>query len=294
MEKFLLFDQERKVNKLILHSGKFHADDVTLAALILECINPDCVISRTNVLDIDNVEDDTIVADIGNMYDGYQFFDHHQREEIETPKSALGLFWDDFGNKDHPAYTRFNEFVNIINLIDTGAIKTPDEYCSGISAMNPFWSETITESEAFDNAVLIVRELIRAIINNNLDVINECYDKLNKRKEEFDKCSEMANEYLEKNAKLIPVSPEYSLLDLTDRFIPYNNYVKNHSDIVAIITPGRIEPAVNVLFANRDNLFPEEWIDATPAFITFIHKSRFLAAFANKESVIKYFEEVLK
>lgn len=292
-EKLILFDDGRELNNLIVHGGKFHADDVTLAALILECINPECIITRTNMPDMGIEADDVIIADIGNEYDGYKFFDHHQREEFEEPKSALGLFWDTYGNESNHQYFQFDMFVKGINLTDTGATTEKDEYCIGISSMNPLWNESIDEDTAFMNAVELARKMIRSIANSDTDAINEVYDELNKRKELYEKAGEDAVVYLEEDASLIDVSPDYKILDLTGKFIPYSGYTRNHSEIIAAIFEGR-NGSVNCMFTCRDNLFPEEWINNPPEDVVFIHKARFVCAFKDKESIVKWFKEAIQ
>ena len=76
--------QERKVNmennnfsipdKLIVHGGEFHADDVMTAA-ILKSLNPDIEIERVYSVP-DELSANTLVADIG-----FGKYDHHQDDK---------------------------------------------------------------------------------------------------------------------------------------------------------------------------------------------------------------------
>ena len=76
------------------HSGKFHADDVFSAALLLY-LNPEITIIRGN-----KVPDDYegIVFDIGRGE-----FDHHQKDsrirENGIPYAAFGLLWEVLGEE---------------------------------------------------------------------------------------------------------------------------------------------------------------------------------------------------
>ena len=74
------------------HSGKFHADDVFSAALLLY-LNPEITITRGNRV----LEDfDGIVFDIGRGR-----YDHHQKDsrvrENGIAYAAFGLLWEELG-----------------------------------------------------------------------------------------------------------------------------------------------------------------------------------------------------
>ena len=74
------------------HSGKFHADDVFSAALLLY-LNPEIMITRGNRVPEDF---DGIVFDIGRGQ-----YDHHQKDsrirENGIPYAAFGLLWEELG-----------------------------------------------------------------------------------------------------------------------------------------------------------------------------------------------------
>ena len=74
------------------HGGKFHADDVFSAALLLY-LNPEIQISRGNRV-LENF--DGLVFDIGRGA-----YDHHQKDsrirENGVPYAAFGLLWEALG-----------------------------------------------------------------------------------------------------------------------------------------------------------------------------------------------------
>lgn len=76
------------------HSGKFHADDVFSAALLLY-LNPEITITRGNRVPEDF---DGIVFDIGRGR-----YDHHQKDsrvrENGIAYAAFGLLWEELGSE---------------------------------------------------------------------------------------------------------------------------------------------------------------------------------------------------
>ena len=93
-----------KLEAIIVHDGKFHADDV-MAVWIAKQINPDVNIMRTRnekelVQGLTNPN--VIVADVGEG-----MYDHHQKEGVRfyptqekgNQMAACGLVWDKWGEK---------------------------------------------------------------------------------------------------------------------------------------------------------------------------------------------------
>lgn len=76
------------------HGGKFHADDVFSAALLLH-FNPQLTIQRGNRVPEDFAG---IVFDIGRGE-----YDHHQKDsrirENQVPYAAFGLLWEALGTE---------------------------------------------------------------------------------------------------------------------------------------------------------------------------------------------------
>lgn len=94
MTEDLLEQIQRKDAAAFTHGGKFHADDVFSAALLLY-LNPEIVITRGNRVPEDF---DGIVFDIGRGR-----YDHHQKDsrvrENGVPYAAFGLLWEELGEQ---------------------------------------------------------------------------------------------------------------------------------------------------------------------------------------------------
>ena len=92
MTEDLLEQIQRKDAAAFTHGGKFHADDVFSAALLLY-LNPEIVITRGNRVP-ENFAG--IVFDIGRGR-----YDHHQKDsrvrENGVPYAAFGLLWEELG-----------------------------------------------------------------------------------------------------------------------------------------------------------------------------------------------------
>ena len=90
--------------KIIIHDGLFHQDDVTSYAF-LNYLYPDNTLIRTRELENIDIDINTIVIDVGRMYDPYKNrFDHHQTEfghtfdkETKIKMSSTGLVYKHFG-----------------------------------------------------------------------------------------------------------------------------------------------------------------------------------------------------
>ncbi len=94
MTEDLLEQIQRKDAAAFTHGGKFHADDVFSAALLLY-LNPEIVITRGNRVP-ENFAG--IVFDIGRGR-----YDHHQKDsrvrENGVPYAAFGLLWEELGEQ---------------------------------------------------------------------------------------------------------------------------------------------------------------------------------------------------
>ncbi|MFA6427237.1 MAG: MYG1 family protein [Candidatus Magasanikbacteria bacterium] len=133
----------------VTHSGDMHPDDVMAGGFLKET-NPGIRFVRTRdktVLEAAMSDDDTVVYDVGFVYDeSRNCYDHHQRQNAPNPRpngvpfSSFGLLWQRFGlsycerlvakyGKDiDPAQLHElidHELVQGIDVIDTGAVDNP-------------------------------------------------------------------------------------------------------------------------------------------------------------------------
>ena len=133
------------------HSGKFHADDVFSAALLLY-LNPEIQITRGNRVPEEYEE---IVFDIGRGK-----YDHHQKNsrvrENGTPYAAFGLLWEELGEEilGKELAEKFDEsFVQPLDLNDNTGEK--NELATLIGNFNPTWDAKGGSDEAFFQAVSV-------------------------------------------------------------------------------------------------------------------------------------------
>lgn len=184
-----------KIDKLITHSGRFHADDVC-AAVILTSMFPEAEVIRTR--------DDALIAsmigraiifDVGKRYlPEDQIYDHHmkgaRKRDDGVTYSSFGLVWEMFGEwylrdvmkieKEHirPLWKEFDQkFVRMIDALDNGDIspaKAGPVYDlsigSFISDLNPLQSNDADPDALFLHAVhvssLLIERRVMAIDND--------------------------------------------------------------------------------------------------------------------------------
>lgn len=174
----------------VTHNGEFHLDE-TLATVILRAAFGNFRLIRTrdkNIIEDPKVD---IVYDVGKMYDGVKWFDHHQinkkLRQNGIPYSACGLIWKHFGHKAlvekgvpieniNDIWTHMDEhLVYGADAIDNGEWKRseiPLHNIAGIvSDFNLTWDSIEDEDEAFEKAVDVVTKVFDNIINDQLAVI---------------------------------------------------------------------------------------------------------------------------
>ena len=138
------------------HGGKFHADDVFSAALLLH-FNPQLTIQRGNRVPEDFAG---IVFDIGRGE-----YDHHQKDsrirENQVPYAAFGLLWEALGTEilSPEMAARFDEkFVQPLDLNDNTGEK--NELASMIGMFNPVWDDNSGSDAAFLEAVAVAGRIL--------------------------------------------------------------------------------------------------------------------------------------
>lgn len=188
------------------HSGKFHADDVFSAALLLY-LNPEITITRGNKVPEDF---EGIVFDIGRGQ-----YDHHQKDsrirENGVAYAALGLLWEALGAEilGEELAQKFDEaFVQPLDNNDNTGEK--NELAALIGNFNPTWDASGSNDEAFFQAVSVAGMILENKFERYLG--NERADR---RVEEILEAHERAlqsGEKTENEAKiLILPEKEYSL-----------------------------------------------------------------------------------
>ena len=138
------------------HGGKFHADDVFSAALLLH-FNPKLTIQRGNRVP---EEFAGIVFDIGRGE-----YDHHQKDsrirENGAPYAAFGLLWEELGTEilsPKMAECFDEKFVQPLDNNDNTGEK--NELAGLIGMFNPVWDDNRGSDAAFFEAVTIAGRIL--------------------------------------------------------------------------------------------------------------------------------------
>ncbi|KAH3685278.1 hypothetical protein WICPIJ_003752 [Wickerhamomyces pijperi] len=164
------------------HSGSFHADE-SLAVYMLRLLPRYGRGELTRSRDPKDWEAADIVVDVGAVYDGVKFFDHHQRgftetfdDKHSTKLSSAGLIYKHFGKEIITQLTSvkeeavldllhvkiYEDFIEAIDANDNGINKFETEHPSAprfkdraitlpsiVSNLNPLWNEDNSDA-AFD------------------------------------------------------------------------------------------------------------------------------------------------
>ena len=244
----LLYQIHRPGASAFTHSGKFHADDVFSAALLLY-LNPEIMITRGNRVPEDF---DGIVFDIGRGQ-----YDHHQKDsrirENGIPYAAFGLLWEELGADilGEDLAQRFDEaFVQPLDNNDNTGEK--NELATLIGNFNPTWDAKGSNDEAFFQAVSVAG----MILENKFERFRG-NERADKRVEEIYAHHEQAVHDREKHrddARIL-ILPE---------FVPCQKFL-SETEIAFVIFPSNrggycIQPQKKEYSMNYKCSFPVEWL----------------------------------
>ena len=244
----LLYQIHRPGASAFTHSGKFHADDVFSAALLLY-LNPEIMITRGNRVPEDF---DGIVFDIGRGQ-----YDHHQKDsrirENGIPYAAFGLLWEELGADilGEDLAQRFDEaFVQPLDNNDNTGEK--NELATLIGNFNPTWDALGSNDEAFFQAVSVAG----MILENKFERFRG-NERADKRIEELYAHHEQAVHDREKHrddARIL-ILPE---------FVPCQKFL-SETEIAFVIFPSNrggycIQPQKKEYSMNYKCSFPVEWL----------------------------------
>ena len=273
------------------HSGKFHADDVFSAALLLY-LNPEIQIIRGNQVP---EEFTGIVFDIGRGQ-----YDHHQKDsrirENGIPYAAFGLLWETLGKEilgEELAKTFDEDFVQPLDNNDNTGEK--NELASLIGNFNPGWDSRENQDEAFFQAVSVAG----MILENKFERYRG-NERADKRVEELLEAHEeeiQSGKTAEKEAKIL-ILPE---------FVPCQKRL-SETEIAFVIFPSNrggycIQPQKKEYSLNYKCSFPVEWLGLENEDLVrvtglesagFCHKGGFLMTAGTLEDAVKACEISLK
>ncbi len=266
------------------HSGKFHADDVFSAALLLY-LNPEITITRGNKVPEDF---EGIVFDIGRGK-----YDHHQKDgrvrENGIAYAAFGLLWEELGAEilGEELAVKFDEsFVQPLDNNDNTGEK--NELATLIGNFNPTWDAKGSNDEAFFQAVSVAGMILENKFERYLG--NERADK---RVEEILEAHQNAVHSGEKS------EAESRILVLPE-FVPCQKRL-SETDIAFVVFPSNrggycIQPQKKEYSLNYKCCFPTEWLGLENEELVsatglssagFCHKGGFLMTAGTLEDAVK-------
>lgn len=245
---YLLEKIKKKGASAFTHSGKFHADDVFSAALLLY-LNPEIQIERGNQVP---EKYEGIVFDIGRGC-----YDHHQKDsrirENGVPYAAFGLLWEALGAEilGEDLAAQFDEaFVQPLDQNDNTGEK--NELATLIGNFNPAWDAAGGTDDAFFQAVSVAGMILENKFQRYLG--NERADK---KVEEMLQLHEVGL----KNGN-IPMDEEKILV--LPEFVPCQKHLSD-TQIAFVIFPSNrggfcIQSQKREHSMNYKCSFPEEWL----------------------------------
>ena len=239
--------QITKSNAVALtHNGKFHADDVFSAALLMY-LNPEIRIIRENRVP---EEFDGIIFDIGRGT-----YDHHQKNSRVRDNgigyAAFGLLWEDLGRGilGNELAEQFDiSFVQPLDNNDNTGDK--NELASLIGGFNPTWDAEDNNDTAFFQAVSVAGLVLDHKFERYLG--NERADK-------------RIDQMLEKHdMELGSLTDEDRRILVLPEFIPCQKRL-SESDIAFVIFPSNrggycVQPQKKEYSMNYKCCFPSEWL----------------------------------
>ena len=280
-----LSEQARKKDaSAFTHGGKFHADDVFSAALLLY-LNPEIQIERGNQVP-ENYEG--IVFDIGRGV-----YDHHQKDsrvrENGIPYAAFGLLWEDLGAEilGEDLAAQFDEsFVQPLDQNDNTGEK--NELATLIGNFNPTWDATGGTDEAFFQAVSVAGMILENKFQRYLG--NERADK---------RVEEVLHEH-EADLKTGRIPAEQEKILILPEFVPCQKHL-SETKIAFVIFPSNrggycIQPQKREYSMNYKCSFPEEWLGLEKEELAemtglesagFCHKGGFLMTTGTMEDAVE-------
>lgn len=280
-----LSEQIRKKDaSAFTHGGKFHADDVFSAALLLY-LNPEIQIERGNQVP-ENYEG--IVFDVGRGA-----YDHHQKDsrvrENGIPYAAFGLLWEVLGAEilGEDLAVQFDEsFVQPLDQNDNTGEK--NELATLIGNFNPTWDAKGGTDEAFFQAVSVAGMILENKFQRYFG--NERADK---RVEEVLRAHEA-------DLKIGRVPAEQEKILILPEFVPCQKHL-SETKIAFVIFPSNrggycIQPQKREYSMNYKCSFPEEWLGLEKEALeevtglesaSFCHKGGFLMTTGTLEDAVK-------
>ena len=290
-----------KEAKYITHSGTMHTDEV-FATAFLDLYKKDITLIRLPQIDIDKIEKDVLVYDIGRGK-----YDHHQDDaktrENGIKYSSFGLLFQEFG-KEYLKQLKIEDIEEVFNTIDKELVEGIDAVDNGvfpeinanfkvktlddiIKACNPSFGSNQDENEQFIKAVGIAKIIFQEIIHNIVG-------KVKAKKIILQKLKVTEKDYLE-----------------LEEYIPYEETILKNEEgnhiLFALYPSNRGGWGIKTIKKSAEDktdrlYFPENWaglenqeLEKITGIkdVTFCHSGRFLMTCKTKEAAYKVLEKVL-
>ena len=290
-----------KEAKYIMHSGTMHTDEV-FATAFLDLYKKDITLIRLPQIDIDKIEKDVLVYDIGRGK-----YDHHQDDaktrENGIKYSSFGLLFQEFG-KEYLKQLKIEDIEEVFNTIDKELVEGIDAVDNGvfpeinanfkvktlddiIKACNPSFGSNQDENEQFIKAVGIAKIIFQEIIHNIVG-------KVKAKKIILQKLKVTEKDYLE-----------------LEEYIPYEETILKNEEgnhiLFALYPSNRGGWGIKTIKKSAEDKtdrlsFPENWaglenkeLEKITGIkdVTFCHSGRFLMTCKTKEAAYKVLEKVL-
>lgn len=290
------------MERVAVHNGDFHADDV-FACAILKLLYPKLEIIRTR--DPKEFEKVDARIDVGRKYDHETLdYDHHQPEFKEKRKNGLpyasaGLIWKHYGkelvkSREVVEYLDSRLFQQI-DANDTGVdvyevfIAEPYKISDVVKVFNPQWPKDKT-TENYNKGFERVLEMAGEILGKEIERAKSIFS---------------AREKIRK--LILKESKRYLVLE---EDIAWKEAVVKESNLLFVVLPNKTDgtwwsiavPKKLGGFENRKD-FPKEWAGLSNEELAkisgvpdakFCHKALFVAVAKSKEGAIKLTELALK
>ncbi|MDD6757001.1 MAG: MYG1 family protein [bacterium] len=290
-----------KEAKYITHSGTMHTDEV-FATAFLDLLKKDITLIRVPQVEIDKIEKDVLVYDIGRGK-----YDHHQDDaktrENGIKYSSFGLLFQEFG-KEYLKQLKIEDIEEVFNTIDKELVEGIDAVDNGvfpeinanfkvktlddiIKACNPSFGSNQDENEQFIKAVGIAKIIFQEIIHNIVG-------KVKAKKIILQKLKVTEKDYLE-----------------LEEYIPYEETILKNEEgnhiLFALYPSNRGGWGIKTIKKSTEDKtdrlsFPENWaglenkeLEKITGIkdVTFCHSGRFLMTCKTKEAAYKVLEKVL-
>lgn len=265
-------------NKIIVHDGKMHADDIFTAALA-RYINPNIKIIRTRDIPDDF---DGLIADVGNTR-----YDHHETRELRVNKITGETYTDAFGNiKAYAAfgllardilpgiigeksyYTIDHQFISALDNSDNYGTFNDVSYL--FELFNPAWNSTESSDEKFEEAVNIATIFLKQMIEREL-------------------ARTEAIPYVKNSIRQMKDN-----ILILDKRAPWQGLAKKSEALLAIYPVDTGFAVQTVQVDSNDGrinkskiLLPKYWLTDEITGLLFCHKELFFAIFDTKEHAIE-------